>query len=167
MPTPAELEAKFWQSLRSDSTMMLGLDGVEDGHTRPMTAQLGGDGGHGPIWFFTSNDTALVGALGKGHRAIATFCGKGHDLFATVHGNLSLDNDPAVIERLWDGTIAAWFEGGRSDPKLALLRLDPERAEIWLEGSSLVAGIKMLFGSDPKKEYRDNVAEVTFGAASR
>ncbi len=167
MPTPAELEAKFWQSLRSDSTMMLGLDGVEDGHTRPMTAQLDGDGDHGPIWFFTSNDTALVAALGRGRRAIATFSAKGHDLFATVHGNLSLDNDQAIIDRLWDGSIAAWFEGGRSDPKLALLRLDPERAEIWLEGSSLVAGIKMLFGSDPKREYRDNVAEVTFGTANR
>ncbi len=167
MPTPAELEAKFWQSLRSDSTMMLGLDGVEDGHTRPMAAQLDGDGDHGPIWFFTSNETGLVRSLGKGRRAIATFSGKGHDVFATVHGNLLLDNDPAAIDRLWNGSVAAWFEGGRNDPKLALLRLDPERAEIWLEGSSLVAGIKRLFGADPKQEYRDNVAEVTFGVASR
>ena len=50
---------------------------------------------------------------------------------------------------------------GKDDPKLALLRLDAERAEIWLEGSSLIAGIKMLFGSDPKQEFKENVAEVT------
>jgi hypothetical protein len=37
MPTPAELRAKFWDALGSDMTMMLGLDGVEDGHARPMT----------------------------------------------------------------------------------------------------------------------------------
>ena len=38
MPTPRELEDKFWSALKSDRTMMLGLDGVEDGHARPMTA---------------------------------------------------------------------------------------------------------------------------------
>jgi general stress protein 26 len=167
MPTPAELEAKFWKALRSDSTMMLGLDGVEDGHTRPMAAQLDGDGDHGPIWFFTASDTALVRALGTGRRAIATFSAKGHELFATVHGDLTQHNDRAVIDRLWNGSVAAWFEGGQDDPKLALLRLDAERAEIWLESSSLVAGIKMLFGADPKQEYRDNVAKVTFGTPSR
>ena len=45
-------------------------------------------------------------------------------------------------------------------PKLALLRFDAERAEIWLDASSLVAGIKMLLGADPKEDYKDKVAEV-------
>jgi hypothetical protein len=35
MPTPRELEDKFWSALKSDRTMMLGLDGVEDGHAPP------------------------------------------------------------------------------------------------------------------------------------
>ena len=52
---------------------------------------------------------------------------------------------------------------GKDDPKLALLRLDPENAEIWLDASSVVAGIKLLFGADPKEDYRDNVAKVSFG----
>jgi hypothetical protein len=29
---------------------------------------------------------------------------------------------------------------------------DAERAEIWLDASSLVAGIKMLLGADPKED---------------
>jgi len=158
MPEPKELEAKFWKALGSDMTMMLGLDGVEDGHARPMTAQIEGE--HGPIWFFTAKENGIVQALEKGDRAIATFASKGHDLFATVHGRLSLDNDRAVIDRLWNRFVAAWFEGGKDDPKLALLRLDAEKAEIWLDASSLVAGVKMLLGADPKKDYQDKVAEV-------
>lgn len=161
MTAPAELEAKFWKALKSDMTMMLGLDGVEDGHARPMTAQCE-EGERGPIWFFTSKDNSIVQQLPRGHRAIATFTSKGHDLFATVHGNLSLDNDPRTIDRLWNRFVAAWFEGGKQDPKLALLRLDPERAEIWADASSLIAGLKILLGRDPKKEYKDKVAEVTF-----
>ena len=158
MPTPQELETKFWHALKSDMTMMVGLDGVEDGHARPMTAQLGGE--RGPIWFFTAKDTEIVRRLQEGNRAIATFSSKGHDLFATVHCSLQLDNDRRNIDRLWNRFVAAWFEGGKDDPKLALLRLDAERAEIWLDGSSLVAGIKMLLGVDPKESYKDQVAKV-------
>ncbi len=158
MPTQQEFAERFWKALRSDMTMMLGLDGVEDGHARPMTAQIEGD--HGPIWFFTAKDNALLDLLGRGDRAIATFASKGHDLFATVHGRLSLDNDRATIDRLWNRFVAAWFEGGKDDPKLALLRLDPESAEIWLDASSMVAGVKMLIGIDPKKDYKDKVVEV-------
>ena len=158
MPTPQELEVKFWKALKSDMTVMLGLDGVEDGHTRPMTAQIEGD--KGPIWFFTSTDNALVHALSNQGRAIVTFASKGHDLFASIRGSLSVDHDRGVIDRLWNRYVAAWYEGGKDDPKLVLLRLDAERAEIWEDGSSLVAGIKMLLGVDPKEDYRDKVADV-------
>jgi general stress protein 26 len=158
MSTPQELEAKFWQALEKDMTVMLGLDAVEDGHARPMTAQI--DGPKGPIWFFTSKDNAIVTLLPNGDRAIATFASKGHDLFATIHGTLSVDNNRATIDRLWNKFIAAWFEGGKDDPKLCLLRLDPERAEIWADASSVMAGVKILLGIDPKKDYKDKVANV-------
>jgi len=158
MPTAQELEAKFWRAVDSDRTMMLGLDGVDGGHTRPMTAQI--EDGKGPIWFFSSTESDLVGRLQSARRAFAAFSAKGHELFATVHGTLQRDDDRATIERLWNPFVAAWFEGGKDDPKLALLRFDAEHAEIWLNASSLLAGAKMLLGVDPKKDYRDNVAEV-------
>jgi general stress protein 26 len=158
MATPQELKAKFWKALKSDMTMMLGLAGKDDGHTRPMTAQIESD--HGPIWFFTSTDAVLVRQLGQGSRAIATFVSKGHDLFATVHGILRVDNDRAAIDRLWNQYVAAWYERGKEDPKLALLRLDPDKAEIWLDASSVIAGIRLLLGADPKEEYKDKVAKV-------
>ena len=158
MPSDADIKAKFWKALKSDRTLMLGLDGVEDGHARPMTAQFESD--RSPIWFFASIDNELVKSLLRGDRAIATFASKGHDLFATLHGRLSLDNDRATIDRFWNRYVAAWFEGGKDDPKLALLRLDADRAEIWLDESSLLAGIQLLLGADPKEEYKDKVAEV-------
>ena len=64
-----------------------------------------------------------------------------------------------MIDRLWNRFIAAWFES-KDDPKLALLRFDAGTAEIWPDASSLVAGIKMLLGVDPKEEYKDKVAKV-------
>lgn len=159
MPTPAELKARFWDLLQSEMTMMIGLDGVEDGHARPMTANVTGP--NQPIWFFTSKDNEIVHRLPRGNRAIATFTSRDHKLFATLHGDLHLDNDRATIDRLWNKYIAAWYPGGKDDPKLTLLRLDPDQAEIWENASSMIAGIKMLFGMDPREDYKDKVAKVS------
>jgi general stress protein 26 len=153
-----KLEEKFWKALESDRTVMLGLDGMEDGHARPMTAQA--EDRRAPLWFFTSSHNALVRQLGDGGgRAIAGFASKGHDLFASIRGTLRVDTDRAVVERLWNPFVAAWYEG-KDDPKLRLLRLDAEDAEIWIDASSMLAGVKMLLGIDPKKDYKDKVGEV-------
>ncbi|WP_426237979.1 pyridoxamine 5'-phosphate oxidase family protein [Pararhizobium sp. DWP1-1-3] len=77
---------------------------------------------------------------------MATFVSEGHDIFAAIHGNLGIDNDRALIDRLWNNYVAAWYEGGKDDPKLVLLRLDAEHAEKWKGGSSLWAEVKTLFG---------------------
>ena len=77
-----------------------------------------------------------------------------------MQGELVADNDPAMIDRLWNRFVAAWFEGGKSDPNLQLLRFTPDRAQIWLNENSLLAGVKLLLGSDPKKDYQDKVADV-------
>ena len=165
MTNETEIKAKFWKALKSDMTMFLGLADGEDGHARPMTAQLDdegyiGDEYHGPIWFFTSTDNHLYQQIETNSRAMAHFTSKGHDVWATVHGTLSQSRDRAVIDRLWNRFVAAWYKGGKDDPKLALIRLDPEKAEIWIDASSMVAGLKMLIGIDPKKDYTDKVAEV-------
>lgn len=165
MTSETEIKEKFWKSLKSDMTMFLGLAEGEDGHARPMTAQLDDDcfkGGfyQGPIWFFTSRSSDLYQEIGSGGRAMAHFVSKGHDIWATVHGNLSQSTDREVIDRLWNRFVAAWYEGGKEDPDLALIRLDPENAEIWIDASSMVAGVKMLLGIDPKQDYKNKVAQV-------
>lgn len=167
MTNEAEIAAKFWKALRSDMTAMLGLVGVDEDHCRPMTAQLDDDTETGPIWFFTAKDTELVKALGTQRRAVMTFAAKDHEVFAAVHGELIADNDRATIDRLWNRFVAAWYEGGKDDPKLQLLRLEPDRAQIWLNDSSMLAGVKLLLGRDPKSDYKDKVVEVNLGRGAR
>ncbi len=160
MSNEQDIETKFWKALKADRTIMLSVPSDATALPRPMTALIDGDG-PGPIWVFTARQNALVKDLHPGAESVFTLASKGHDLFASVDGILSIDNDPVVIDRLWNPFVAAWYKGGKSDPDLVLLRFDAQHAEIWLDGSSLVAGIKMLFGSDPKQDYKDKVAKVT------
>ena len=165
MNTEAEIAAKFWKSLRGDRVVMLSLADIEEGHSQPMSAQLleeHEDSG-GPVWFFTSKDTDLVRKLGPAHRAQLHFSAKGHDLFASVHGELVPVSDRVTIDRLWNRFVAAWFEGGKEDPKLQLLRFDADRAQVWLSENSVLAGIRLLLGRDPKKDYQGKVADVNIG----
>lgn len=159
MPTDAELRARFWTGLRDDRTVMLGLAGDWPEPARPMTALLEGDQAQGPVWFFTARDTQLAEGLAATTPAFFTFASKGHDLFATVQGNLAPDDDRAMIDRLWSPFVAAWYEGGKADPKLLLMRFDPVEAEIWQSGSSLVAGLKMLLGVGVRNVHQDNVTK--------
>jgi general stress protein 26 len=165
MNTEAEIAQKFWKSLKGDRVAMLSLANVEEGHSQPMSAQLleeHEDSG-GPIWFFTSKDTDLVRELGQAHRAQLHFSSKGHDLFASVHGELVPVSDRVTIDRLWNRFVAAWFEGGKEDPKLQLLRFDPDRAQVWLSENSALAGIRLLLGRDPKQDYQGKVADLNIG----
>ena len=68
---------------------MLGIDGVEDG-TRPMTAQV--ESGRGPIWFFTGRPNALVQHLAEGRAPLRRSARRTHELFASIAGNLIVDN---------------------------------------------------------------------------
>lgn len=155
----AEIEARFWKALRKDMTVMLGT--AQHADARPMTAQLATDEDKGPIWFFGAKDSDLHREVQGPTPATFTFASKGHDVWANVQGSISLDMNRAMIDKLWNPYVAAWYEGGKDDPKLALFRFDPTEAKIWKDGSSLVAGVLALFGRDPGKDYQDNTAEVS------
>lgn len=160
MASEIEIASRFWKALRADRVVMLGLAGVDGGHSQPMTAQVGTDEGPGLVWFFSSRATEFVQQLGAGRRATMHFASKGHELFASLDGILTPLNDRDMIERLWNPYVAAWFKGGKTDEALQLLRFEPERLQAWLAESGLMAGVKQLFGADPKRNAAGQTADL-------
>jgi general stress protein 26 len=156
--TPEELKSRLWKALSSDRTLMLGLRS-NGGHLVPMTAQVEHE--RAPVWIFSSVDNALVEGSKRDNSALASFASKGHELFAMLHGSLQADNDPVVIDRLWNPFVAAWYKGGKSDPSLVLLRFDLTEAQVWLAETGLLTGLKLLLGADPQREFADRQARVS------
>lgn len=162
------LKKEFWKALDESPFVMLGLEGVEDSRTRPMTAQIDHQDRDkeegGPLYFFASKTDGVGADIAQGRRAVAAYSGKGHKLFAHIHGNLVPANDQAVIERLWNPIIASWYKDGKQDPDLLLLRFDTDRAQIWEAdtGSTLkAAALKALFDIDPGADHsKEHQAEV-------
>jgi general stress protein 26 len=161
--TDQKLKAAFWSHLRSDMTVMLKCADTAD-RARPMTAQLDGDQDAGPIYFFGGLDSGLYAEAADGPvTAEMTFIAKGHGLFASVEGELATTRDRALIDRLWNPYVAAWYEGGKDDPNLILFVLHPREATFWENESSFFAGAKMLLGIDPQTDYEDKMATVNLG----
>ena len=152
--TQHKLEEQFWSEIDSSPFVMLGLHGVDDSFTRPMTAQLC----EREIYFFADRSEDLYKGLQRSGRAIATYASKGHDLFASIRGTLVEDNDRAMIDRLWNPMIASWYKDGRDDPNLVLLRFEADQADVWNAqlGSTLKAAALKLIGRDPGKDHQDD-----------
>ena len=159
-----EILEQFWGALEDSPFVMLGLDEARGSAMQPMTAQFEDqDRDNGCVWFFTAKDHDLTRALGQDNRAIASFASKGHDLFASVRGRLVLDNGRPEIARLWNPSVAEWYEG-KDDPKMALLRFELDDAKIWQSdiGGFLKPAFNKLFGRQPEAGMKEQVAEVSF-----
>jgi general stress protein 26 len=125
--------AAVFMALDDVRTGMLGLVGGGDG-VRPMThfaEEL-----PGVIWFISSTETELVQSLGIGEDAEYVVVSKDHSVHISLRGKLYHLHNDAKLDELWSPVIAAWFEEGRDDPHVALLRFEPEVANIWASTAS-------------------------------
>ena len=141
MSDEAEIRKIMWKKMADSPFVMVGLVGSHD-HSEPMTAQLD-ENADSAFWFYTKRDNRLA----PGGPAMAQFAAKGHDLFACIMGTLTEETDPAVIDRYWSKQTEAWFDDGRNDPSLLMLRFDLKDAEIWDARSSPIGIFKMLTGT--------------------
>lgn len=134
-----QLKRDLWKHMAHSPFVMVGLEG--GGHSEPLTAQLDDDLVD-TLFFFVAKDNRLV----RGGAAMVQFVSKGHDYFACLAGEIRLDDDPAMIDKLWSKPVEAWFPQGKDDPNLALLRFDIRDAELWEADMSLLGKVKLLLG---------------------
>ena len=135
-----EIRDEFWHAFEDSPFIMMKLDASRE-HSEPMTAQLDRDAHHA-IWFYCSQDNRIA----AGGPVMGQFVAKGHDVFACLAGNIAVEEDRAVFEKHWSNQVEAWFPGGKTDPKVMMLRFDIADAEVWTSDFSLKGKVKLLTG---------------------
>lgn len=112
-------------------------------HVIPMRAQEADYEGN--LWFFSSKDNTHIAQINADPRVQLIFANSPAMEFMTVFGTASISTDKAQINRLWDAMVGSWFEGGKDDPNVALIRVQPAVAHYWdTEDGKLVTMAKML-----------------------
>lgn len=127
-----DAEKRLWKALEDTRVGMLGVSGGEPRHMQPMTAFAEPEAS--ALWFFARRDSELVEAIiGAGGRQ-AMFClvSKDRETYACLDGELEESFDRARMDRLWNPVVAAWHPEGKDDPRLTLLRMRLDDAEVWV-----------------------------------
>ena len=110
--------------------------------SRPMTSQQLDDGGN--LWFFTSDVTDFVRHLSEHPEVNVAFSDPEDSLYVSVAGHAELTRDRAKIDELWSPLVAAWFDGGKDDPHLSLIKVHVNSAEYWDTKSSKMTQLYAL-----------------------
>ncbi|SFS21235.1 pyridoxamine 5'-phosphate oxidase family protein [Yoonia litorea] len=137
-----EAISQLWKQLDESRISMLSVR-ASDQHPQPMTHYA--DRESGLIWFITASDTDLAGAIGDQAEAQLVLMSPDQDYQASIYGQISCVDDEEKLDELWSPFAAAWFEEGRNDPKIRLMKMEPSEAAIWAsESNSILVGLKIM-----------------------
>ena len=133
---------QFWSQLKRGDVSMLWVEGSGQ-HPQPMSHFPEAESG--AIWYITSSETDLVEAIGEGASGRLTYQSEKGDYQASAVGRLEIVRDDEKLDELWSIPVAAWFENGRDDPTVRLVRFRPEEAAVWAtEANDVLVGLKLL-----------------------
>lgn len=90
----------------------------------------------GDLWFFTEDPSPKTDQV-RAHDQVNVALQAGHG-WLSISGRASVSKDPAMIDELWSTGAEAWFEQGREDPAVALLRVEAQTAEYWTSKAPMV-----------------------------
>lgn len=97
------------------------------------------------VLFFVSLRGDQADALRQGEHVNMAVSKAG--AWLSVAGRAEFVDDRAKIDELWDGEVAAYFEGGKDDPDLGLLRVTSDSAQFWgLPGGRVSALAQIVKG---------------------
>ncbi|MCB2013347.1 MAG: pyridoxamine 5'-phosphate oxidase family protein [Sphingobium sp.] len=140
------IEKEMWEAMAESPFLMLQLQNASE-HAVPMTVQLDKDA-DGAVWFYTTKDNRVA----RGGPAMAQYVSRDHKLFCCIAGTLTEETDPAALDRHWSNSVESWYDGGRNDPNLHIMRFELGEAEIWTHDPGFKGWFKLMTGQDVSPE---------------
>jgi general stress protein 26 len=122
----ATLTETFWNNMSKIHVVLLGAGGGTPVPMSPLAREE-----DNAIWFITSADHDTFKAAKAGEGADVYVCDSAGNMYGTVKGRLSVSDDSEKLDELWSPMAAAWFENGREDDSVRLMKYTPTEAEIW------------------------------------
>lgn len=97
--------------------------------TRPMS--LRETDKEGNLWFLSSADSHKNFEISEDNRVQLLFMNNSDYEYLSVFGKAFIYKDKSLIEEKWTSIANAWFEDGKEDPKVSVIRVSPEETYYW------------------------------------
>jgi general stress protein 26 len=128
--TPRDSVRRLGELIRGIPVAMLTTVAVDGSlHARPMVAQEGEF--DGTLWFFTKTPSGKVDEVAREEQVCLTYASPEENRYVSVSGAARVVRDASAASRLWSPMHETWSPDGLADPQLALLAVEPRRAEYW------------------------------------
>jgi len=122
-----------------DTAMLVTKTG--DGRLRSRPLAVAKREAEAALYFSTAIDSAKIREL-EGDPQVNVVM-QSSRRFVSLTGRAHVSRDRNLIEKLWSDSWKVWFPGGKDDPSLALVVVEPDEASYW--DSSGTEGIRLLF----------------------
>lgn len=124
--------------------------------TCPMATQTVDDTGE--IWFFSGKNSEHNHDIEKDQRVQLIYANPGSSSYLSLYGTAEIMHDKAKIDELWSGYAKVWFQDGKDDPNLTLIRFVPEDGYYWdTKNSKMVAFLKQAASLVTGKTMDDSI----------
>jgi len=98
-------------------------------HAVPMSRQEVDDEGN--LWFLFSSESETYQNLQKNNHISVLYSDVSNYNFLSINGTAEISTDKKRIEKYWNKMVEAWFEKGKDDPAVRILKVVPSEAHYW------------------------------------
>lgn len=140
-------------------SMMSTVNNKGDLHAWPMTT-IETSLAAREIWFIGDKNSDVVKDIQDNSNIGLTYSSQDEKDYVSITGNAELVNDQDKLEALWSAMDNAFFEQGKEDPDVQLIKVVPKGAECWLSGNGAVNMFKMAAAAVQSGETAEDMGEV-------
>jgi general stress protein 26 len=124
--------------------------------TCPMATQEVDDAGQ--IWFLSVKNSNHNHDIEQDGRAQLIYAHPNQFAFLSLYGTAEILDDRQKIEELWSPEAKIWFQKGKDDPNISLIRFLPEEGYYWdTKTNKMIAFLKMAASLVTGKTMDDGI----------
>jgi general stress protein 26 len=132
------------------------IQGTQSFTTRPMSVQQFDE--DGIFWFLSATDSYKNAQLASDPTVQLLFQGSSYSDFLQLKGTATINQDKQKIKELWNPILKTWFTEGVDDPRISVIRIDPQEGYYWDTKHNMAIGmIKRLAGAVVGKTLDDSI----------
>lgn len=133
-------------------------------HACPMTTSETSLGAK-EVWFIGDKQSEAVANIKNNPQVNLSYsCLQDKD-YVSINGKAELIDDQDKLNELWSPVYNAFYEHGKEDPNVQLIKIVPHGAEYWRSGNSVINAVKMAAAAIQDGKTAESLGEngsVTF-----
>ncbi|PNK60221.1 pyridoxamine 5'-phosphate oxidase family protein [Psychrobacter sp. FDAARGOS_221] len=127
-------------------------------HACPMTTSETSLGAR-EVWFIGDKTTEAVANISNNPQVNLSYVNQDGKDYVSINGKAELIDDQDKLDELWSPVYNAFYEHGKKDENIQLIKVVPNGAEYWRSGNTVVTAAKMAAAAVQDGKVAESLGE--------